>query len=108
MSLAAQPKDPCGISLWDTHTVSQSLLSCIVPNGVQLRPPETHRARPDRQLSSRFDGSRSHSPTHILSVFLSPLFHQIWLIYCRESENDSPTPVSHTVRNKVPSLQPSE
>lgn len=32
MSLAAQPEDPCAISLWDAHTVRQLLLSWIVPS----------------------------------------------------------------------------
>lgn len=41
MSLAAEPKDPCEISLWDTHTVSELLPSWIVPNTVKLPPPET-------------------------------------------------------------------
>lgn len=34
MCLAAKPKDPCTISLRDTHTVSELLLSWIVPNTV--------------------------------------------------------------------------
>lgn len=71
----AQPKDPCAISLWDTHTVSQLLLSWIVPNTVKRPPPQTEtiKARPDRQLYSiswliLFMKSVHDGPTHILSV----------------------------------------
>lgn len=70
-ALAAQPKDPCAISLWDTHTVSQLLLSWTVPNSQTSSSGDRNNQSqiwPTAVLSFRlilFIKSVQDTPTHI-------------------------------------------
>lgn len=54
-----KPKDPCAISLWDAQTVSQLLLSWIIPNTVKL------------PSSSKYGNNQNQTwPTSVLNPWL--------------------------------------
>lgn len=81
--LAAQPKDPCAISLWDPHAVSQLLPSWSFPNADQLPPPLTEPIR-SRSDWHRIDGSPSHSLLCISnSIFFFFSLTKMRLLCCK-------------------------